>query len=139
MDINANDESLNNDVAYQEFLRNNPATSTLKIRASAASQALPVSGVNVVVSKEIGNNNIIFFSGSTDESGMINNIVLPAPKANQNDEVAPTLINYKVKATYAPDNLNKEYNVTLYGGTSAIQYIFLSPNVSLEERENYGS
>ncbi len=139
MNINVNDEILSSDTAYQEFLRTNTSTATLKIRASAASQALPVSGVNIVVSKEIGNNNIIFFEGVTDDSGMINNIVLPAPQLNPNDEVAPTLINYTVKATYPQDNLNKEYKVTLYGGTSAIQYIFLSPNVSLEERDLYGS
>ena len=44
---NINDDSYANSQAYQEFLKDNPDEGYLKIRAFAASQAIPISGVNI--------------------------------------------------------------------------------------------
>ena len=46
--------------------------------------ALPVSGLDVVVSTKYDGMNIIFFRGKTDASGMIENIKLPAPVLGNN-------------------------------------------------------
>ena len=65
-----------NTKSYQDFIKNNPGKGNLKIRAYAASEALPVSGLRIVVSSTINNQKIIFFDGLTDSSGMINTISL---------------------------------------------------------------
>ena len=59
---------------YMDFIRKNPGIGNLKIRAYTASEALPVSGLNIIVSSIIAGNRIIFYSGKTDTSGMIPNI-----------------------------------------------------------------
>jgi len=61
-------DKLKNDSVYQDFLNSNPGVGNIKVRATSANEAFPVSGVSVVVSKVIGDNTIIFFEGMTDES-----------------------------------------------------------------------
>ena len=74
-----NIKDLNKDV-YDKFILENSGSGTLKIRAYAASEALPVGGLNIIVSSVIDNDEVVFFRGVTDKSGMIPNIKLPAPK-----------------------------------------------------------
>ena len=50
---NFNDASFKNTSSYQNFISANPSEGYLKVRASAASQALPISGLKIVVSKII--------------------------------------------------------------------------------------
>ena len=45
------DESFTNTKSYQDFIKENPTEGYLKIRAYAASQAIPISGLNIIVSK----------------------------------------------------------------------------------------
>lgn len=79
MGIDSSEVDFNAPQTYQEFLNQNPAKGTLKIQAFTARQALPVPGVHVIVSKRIGDENHVFFEGTTDESGLIDDITLPAP------------------------------------------------------------
>lgn len=65
--------------AYEEYLRENPATGQLKVQAYRAREALPQSDVDVTVSSFIGETEHVFFSGRTDGDGLIDNIALPAP------------------------------------------------------------
>ena len=111
MNINVDDLSLKSNELFQEFLRNNPGRGYLKIRATAASEALPVSGVSIVVSKKIGNDNIIFFTGQTDNSGMINGIVRTYDIVQTIDYELDgktisesVVINYTLHANYTPIN-----------------------------------
>ena len=53
------DKSLQNDLAYQKFLKDNTGRGYLKIRASAANEAIPISGIKIKVSKVIGDNKIV--------------------------------------------------------------------------------
>ena len=48
MNVSVDDPILKNDSDFQEFLKNNPGRGYLKIRASAASEALPISGVDII-------------------------------------------------------------------------------------------
>ena len=127
-----NNEILQNDSAYQDFLKENPGRGTLKIRTSSASEAMPIKDVTIIVSKKIGNNTIIFYEGLTDNSGMINDIKLPTPKAIQNDEEQPNFTSYQLHAIYEPDKFDKYYEVSLCCGFSVIQYINITPNVETE-------
>lgn len=133
---NFNDASFKNTNSYQNFINANPSEGYLKIRASAASGALPISGLRIVVSKMIDNNNIIFFEGVTDASGVIERITLPAPKLDPNNLDAPRSATYEVKATYEPNNLNEIYRINIYENIYVIQTINVVPTLNVIAGEN---
>ena len=78
-------QSFINGEVYQQFLKDNPSNGYLRIRAFAANQAIPISNLNITVSKMIDNNNVIFFEGATNSSGLIERITLPVPKIDSNN------------------------------------------------------
>lgn len=127
MEIFYNDKSLDNDKDYQEFISNSPGKGYLKIRATSANEAVPVEGLNIRVSKDIGNNKIIFYEGVTDYSGMINDIVLPAPPSIKSDLEIPIFNTYRLEAY---NNIFKqEYNISVCCSFTIIQYINVIPNM----------
>ena len=128
---NFNDESFKNTDIYKRFIATNTGEGYLKIRAYAASQALPISNLNVVVSKTIGNNNIIFYEGKTNSSGVIEKIVLPSPERNTDDLIAPNSISYDIKATYEPDNTTNIYRINIYDNIYVVQTINIVPTMSV--------
>lgn len=75
----ADTEKEDYDGTYEDFVAENNKTGTLKVQAYRGNQSVPEAGVIVRISKEIGNDDYIFFEGRTDDSGIIENIVLPAP------------------------------------------------------------
>lgn len=121
------DESFMSTSSYSTFISSNPGTGYLTIRAYAASKALPIMGVKIIVYKVIDDKKVIFFEGKTNESGIINNIKLPSPKANTNDLEIPIRTNYDIEAIYEPDKLNKKYSVNMYDGIYVIQNIIIVP------------
>lgn len=126
------DTNFVNSRLYQDFLKENQATGNLRIRAYAANQAIPISGAKVVVSKIIDNNNVIFFEGYTDSSGLIERISLPAPKLNLNDLDIPDKTTYTLKVTYLPDNLELPYEVNMYENICVVQNVNIVPNTNIE-------
>lgn len=127
------DEILNNYSPYLDFIKNNPGYSTLKVRASAANEAYPIKDVEVVVSRIIGEYEVVFYEGKTDSSGMINNIILPSPKAITNDMEVPSFTEYKLDARSKVDDFSKSYNISVCCGITVIQYINITPKM-MEER-----
>ena len=115
---------------YQEFIRENPSLGFLRIRAYAASQALPISGLRVIISKVLDNNKIIFFDGVTNDSGVIERINLPTPRINDDNQVIPKNITYDIEAIYTPDNINRKYSVNMYENVYAVQNISVVPNIN---------
>ena len=65
--------------ALSDFMKENSSTGMLKVQAYLARGAYPVSGVKVEVSKEFDDGKRVFFSGATNENGIIDDIELPAP------------------------------------------------------------
>ena len=63
----------------EDFLRENSSSGMLKIQAYRAREAYPVKDVRVEISRDFNNGERVFFSGITDENGIIDNIELPAP------------------------------------------------------------
>ncbi len=121
---------------YKEYLRNNPGTGYLNIRAYAANSAIPIEGLDIVVLKIIDNERVIFFEGNTNSSGIISGINLPTPLINANDEVAPAYQEYTVEATY---NNNKLLFITrMFNGIQVLQNINVVPNIRLDG-SMYGS
>ena len=126
--MNINDFMKTNE--YKEFIKNNPGIGKLKIRSYAASEALPVGGLNIVVSSIINNNKIIFFTGKTDSSGIIPTISLPAPSLINNLDV-PNTIKYDIEAFM--DNNKSNFSINMYDGVCVLQNINFIPG------DNYGN
>ena len=116
--------------SYKKFMDANPKSSYLKIQAFKANQAIPVSGVEIIVSHIIDNYKVIFYEGKTNESGIIENILLPVPECgNNNDLKIPLSTTYNVEAIYTKDNLDSLYKVKMFNGIYAVQDIDVSPNI----------
>ena len=116
---------------YNSFLLANPTTSSLNIRTSSANLAIPVSGVRITVSKEIEGNMVIFYTGITDSSGVINDISLPTPSISSNDLEIPLGTDYDIEASF--ESFKKKYNVIMYPN------ICSTLNINIIPGDNYGS
>jgi len=119
---------------YQSFKRNNPGIGRLKIRAYSANEAVPVSGLKVIVSTIYNDKKFIFFDGYTNDSGIVEKIELPTPKYDSNDLIVPESITYLVDAIYNVDNSEQIFNINMYDGVCVLQNISIIPNV--KERDN---
>lgn len=122
-DINDN-EFLKSDI-YKDFIKKNGGLGHLSVRAYAASEALPIKGLKLEVSTIFDNNKIILFDGYTNESGVIENILLPAPIYDENNLVSPIKIIYNLNATYTPSKFYKEYLINMFDGISVMQNIIV--------------
>ena len=123
--MNINNNEVKNMVEYQEFLKNNEGEGYLEIRAYGASEALPIQGMNIVVTTLIGNMPFIFFEGETDFSGMIEKIKLPAPKKGEDNLVPPRKTVYNIEAIY--EGIKEIFEVNLYDGICVQQIINIVP------------
>lgn len=128
MTYNINDKEFLDSELYKSFINSNSGIGFLKIRAYAASQAVPISGLSVVISKDIGGNKVIFFEGITNDSGVIDKISLPAPRIGSDNTVVPIITTYDVSTTYEGEN--KLYKVNVYDGIYVVQNINVTPNIS---------
>ena len=127
--VSINDEEFVNSSAYQDFLSTNKGRGYLKIRAYAANQAIPISGLKILVNKKIDGYNVNFFEGYTNESGVIENISLPTQKQSDNDLIAPKSTAYEIIATYSVDNTTATFIVNVYDNLYVIQNISIVPNM----------
>ena len=125
--FNINDQNFINSKVYKDYLQKNPSNGYLKIRAFAANQAIPISNLNIKVSKNIDNNNVIFFEGRTNSSGIIEKITLPTPKLDFNNLDKPNSTTYDIIATY--DNKNIIYKVNMYENVYVLQEININPSM----------
>ena len=130
--VNFNDPNFMQSETYQKFISENQGQGYLNIRAYAANSAIPISGLKIVVSKNIDNNNVIFFEGETNDSGVIEKITLPAPKANISNLVKPNNTTYDVSATYQRDNISSVFLVRMYENVYVVQNINILPNITKE-------
>lgn len=125
--------------AYKDFMNENSGYGFLRIRAWAASQAVPIGGLRVTVSKVIDNIKVIFFDGVTDSSGIIRQISLPAPKTNSDNLEVPKFTTYQIIAEDSSDSMNSVYSVNIYDGVTVLQNIIAVPNTNMINRNDiYG-
>lgn len=125
--VNINDKSFMNTNEYKKFMNDNPSKGYLKLRAYSASEAIPISGVKVVISKIIDNKRVIFYEGLTNSSGLIDKVSLPAPKLVKDNMDVPNKTTYDIAATYK--NMNKVYKVNIYDGVCVVQSINIGPSM----------
>lgn len=124
-----------NNELYQKFLSLNKGRGSLMIRANTAREALPVSGLKIVVTTIYEGNTFTLFEGYTDESGMITEISLPAPKVDNNNLIVPLSITYIIKASLN-NQFEQTYFANIYDGISVLQNISV---FYINEGANYGS
>ena len=96
----------------------------LTIKASSAGGAIPIKGLEVIISDESSE----VYKGITNESGVIENIKLMAPKNDNNMEI-PKNKKYQIVATYTEENFEYVYNILVYAGLYMIQNINVIPNL----------
>lgn len=125
--MNVNDENFVNTEMYKNFIKENPSTGGLRVRAYAASEAVPISGLRVIVTTTIENNSVTFFEGYTNESGITDKIILPAPKLNNDNLVAPNTTKYIINTTY--NGKNQVYEVNMYENVCVIQNVNIVPDM----------
>ena len=77
------------------------------------------------------NTKVIFFEGETNDSGVIENISLPAPKLDISNMMAPNTLVYDVYTIYEPDNIKTLYKVNMYEDVCVIQNINIVPELKL--------
>ena len=128
MTYTIDDKDFLNSELYRSFINANPGFGFLKIRAFAASQAVPISGMSVVVSKNIGGNKVIFFEGVTNESGVIERITLPVPRMGSDNMISPIITTYDVDTNY--EGVSRLYKVNVYDNIYVVQNINVTPNIS---------
>ncbi len=114
-----------NTQSYRDFMRVNKGSGNLKIRAYAASEALPVAGINIIVSTMIDNQKVVFFRGVTDASGMVETLSLPAPELNLSNLDVPISVPYEIDAVMG--NMERIYTVNMYDGICVVQNINFIP------------
>ena len=108
-------------ISYDEFLRRNTATGTLKVQASRARGALPTEGVRTTIIAQFSDARVLFFDGLTDADGIISGIILPAPPAAQSlqSDTARRGAVYQVFTNH-PDFEPEVYEVEIFDGINAI-------------------
>lgn len=117
---------------YQQFILDNPDVGYLKVQAFTAYGAIPIENVNIVIYKDIGSYRVIFFEGVTDSSGIISDIMLPAPETIKNPETTPSYTVYNMTAIHSQYEAIKNYSIGMFGDVRVLQYVKMMPEVSLE-------
>ena len=116
---------------YKTFIRENPDTGILKINVFTAGGAIPLSNTNILIMKQIGNYNVLFFNGMTNSMGVIDDIILPTPERITNNTDLPRYTFYELSAIHTGYQDIKQYTISMFGGTKVIQYVRLTPEVIL--------
>ena len=119
------DLNFKNSLIYQNYLRDNPSTGFLKIRAYTANEAIPIVGLKIIVSKDLDGNKVIFYEGITNNSGVIEKIALPAPKLDKNNTEVPNYTKYNIEAITNTGTLN--YVINIYENVYVVQAINILP------------
>ena len=134
-------------ISYEEFTKSddykgfavvNPEQGSLKIMAFTAYQAIPIENAEVIITKEIGGNNVLFFRGYTDSSGIIDNISLPAPTSGYDADSFQTSSTTSYQLTAINDKYEtiKQYVINMIGDVKVLQYIKMTPIMQAGETSN---
>ena len=113
--------------SYAAYLQENNKQGILRIQAFAARQAIPVAGANVEVSKIIGGVRRLFYLVRTDQSGIADGMILPAPSQSLSlDPGEPNpYATYDVKITHPLYQQEEFLQVPIFDGIKSIQPVSL--------------
>ena len=114
---------------YNDFINVNPDLGILKIEAFTVNEGLPIPDTYILIYKDIGEYNVIFYKGKTDSNGMIDNIYLPTPKMSESNILEPLYTVYDMNAYHIGFETIKKYSIGMFGGIKVIQYVKMTPEV----------
>lgn len=114
---------------YQTFLDKNSDIGTLKVNVYTAGGVIPLANAHILITKRIGNYNVLFYNGITNVLGIVDNISLPTPPRVTNNVDIPEYTLYEISALHIGYQDIKQYTIAMLGNTKVIQYIRLTPEV----------
>lgn len=129
-------ENFKNTDLYQDFIKSNPDVGKLKVQVFTAYDAIPVSDTEIIITKDIEEYRVVFYQGKTDSSGIIDNILLPAPTEEKSNEVAPKYTLYDLTAIHVGYEVLKRYSVGIFGNIKVIQYVKMIPDIQIGDNTN---
>ena len=137
MKYNFDSEEFKSSSIYKTFIDNNSGKGILKIEASTASEAYPLKNVSITISKRIGDDEVIFYEGVTNDSGIIDGIILPTKEINKEVTDVSDIVftTYDLVANYPKYNLVKNYDITIFDNVKVIQPITFAVTELIEGEE----
>lgn len=132
-----NYEDFKNTDLYESFISENPDTGFLKVQVFTAYGAVPISDTSIIISKDIEDYRVIFYQGVTDDSGIIENINLPAPLTVKvaNPDIIPGYTIYDMTAIHEGFETIKKFSIGMFGDVKVIQYVKMTPTIIGEEND----
>lgn len=119
--------------SYEDFIKGNPQSGSLKFQIYAADMAFPVQSARVTVVLELKNESREIFDGLTDINGIIDSITLPAPdKDNSQSPQQSSALPYSSYTAYIehPEFVRiKITNIPIFSGIKTIQNTEMVPLV----------
>lgn len=115
---------------YEQFLRRATGEGSLKIQASMANRTYPVPDVRIVVSKEFTDGLHVFYEAETDQDGIVDGLLLPAPPKElslQPDTVTDPFSVYKITASKVGFREEDFIQVPIFDGIKSIQPVRMVP------------
>ena len=83
--------------------------------------------MKIIIKTRFEDNDLIFFEGETNSSGLIDRVKLPTPKVVLDNLVIPKEIIYEIEAIYPRDNIDKTYKISMYENVCVVQNINVPP------------
>ena len=121
---------------YEDFIRENSSVGNLKVQVFTAYEAIPISNTTILITKDIEEYKVVFFRGITDSSGIISDIVLPAPVMSNSLEV-PNYTIYELTALNSGYESLKNFNIGMFGGVNVIQYVKMQKEIDMEDYNDW--
>ncbi len=126
---------LKEELSYQEFLKQNLGVGTLKIQTLIGNTYFPIKNVKIEVYKIFNHEKKVFYTGYTEESGLIDSISLPTP-IRRTDYLNGSST-YQIEATHPDYQTVLIDNVSIYDGIKSIQKIEMIPNEYPLRKESF--
>lgn len=135
-----NSEEFKNSEDYSKFMSENGGEGILKVQVFTANQAFPLADVSIEVSKDINGKRVIFFSGKTDSSGIVDDIVLPTIPSKEDVTSKEDIVytTYDLVATYPKNDVKKTFEVSIFDNIKVIQPIRIPITNLIEGEQNQG-
>jgi len=118
---------------YQQFLWQHPVMGTLKVQVYAARGAIPVKNASVTVDKQLASVRITLFRGVTDQSGILENILLPALPAAYSqspDTAAESGTYYQISVSHPGYRSQNDIRAAIYDQIQTILPVGMYPQKS---------
>lgn len=123
---------------WMNFEARNTSNGFLKVQVYSAQGAFPLKDARVVISKELDNQQKIFYEMITDESGITQPVSLPAPDASHSfvvDGMRP-YENYNVEVSKKGFQTSLREGLPIFPGVVSLQPIQLRPLLASEQDNN---